>query len=87
MAGSSLVEGGVGTAIAVHGGCCCWPRWREEELVVVSWRMGAFCVVGDEELLAVSWREGFGVEMGGYGFVNWGSRVWSLVIMEKENGK
>jgi hypothetical protein len=56
-------------------------------LVVVSWRMGAFCVVGDEELLAVSWREGFGVEMGGYGFVNWGSRVWSLVIMEKENGK
>jgi len=68
-AGLGLVESGVGSAIVVHGGCRCWPWWRGEELLAVSWRMRAFCVAGGEELLAVSWREGFAVEMGGHEFV------------------
>jgi hypothetical protein len=48
----------------IRSSCCCWPRWRGEELLAVGRRMRAFCVVGGEELLAVSWREGLGVSSG-----------------------
>jgi len=54
LARSGLVECGVGSVIVVHGGYYHRPRSRGEELLAVSWRMGAFCVVGGEELLAVS---------------------------------
>jgi len=54
LARSASVECGVGSVIVVHGGYYHRPRSRGEELLAVSWRMEAFCVVGGEELLAVS---------------------------------